>query len=151
LSGDLRFVQDARLWNRFWNQLAAHRLSDALVGGLAVEALNVDLRRGGLLVSHRVGDLTGTEPPRREPRAVGVAKVVQGHALDPGILRGGVEAAPLDVAMREAAALFEANTGALLSAAAIFNSSSIRTTSSEIGTRRRDPAFGGASSCRRVH
>jgi hypothetical protein len=34
----LRLVQDARLWNQFWNRLAAHRLPDALVGLLAVEA-----------------------------------------------------------------------------------------------------------------
>src|SRR5215216_414797 len=68
-SGSLRFVQDARLWNQFWNQLAAHRPPDPLVGGLAVEARDVDLRRRGLLVPHRVGDLARAESldASREP------------------------------------------------------------------------------------
>src|SRR5439155_15157737 len=52
-SGSLRFVQLARLWNHFWNRLAAHRLPDPFVGLLAVEPLDIDLRRGGLLVPLR--------------------------------------------------------------------------------------------------
>jgi hypothetical protein len=84
-------VQDARLWNQFWNQLAAHRLPDALVGCLAVEALDVDLGCGGLLVPYRIGDLSRGESFRGEPCAEGVAQVVQGDALDPRFLGGSVE------------------------------------------------------------
>src|SRR5207247_645329 len=69
----LQFVRLARLWNRFWNRLAAHRLPDSLVGRLAVEPLDIKLGRGGLPVPHRVGALAGAEPLRGEAPAVGGA------------------------------------------------------------------------------
>ena len=124
-----RFGRKGRRWNQFWNRLAAHRLPDALVGLLAVEALDVELRRRGLLVPHRVGDLAGRESLRGQARAVGVAEVVEGDAFEPGILSGSVEAAALDVAMGRRPPLIEANTGPLLSGAAILSLSSIRTSS----------------------
>lgn len=50
----MQFVQNARLWNQFWNRLAAHRLPDPLIRLRPVEPLDVDLRRRGPLVAHRV-------------------------------------------------------------------------------------------------
>jgi hypothetical protein len=52
--------------------LAGHRLPNVLVGLVAVEPLNVDLRGAGLLVAHHVGDLTSRPPLRGEPGTVGV-------------------------------------------------------------------------------
>jgi len=55
-------------------------------------------------VTNRVGDLARAQPLGGQARAVGMAQVVMGDALDPGGLGGGVEAPPLDVPMGESAA-----------------------------------------------
>ena len=65
-----------------------------------------------------------------------------GDALDPGVLRGGIETAPLDVAMPETAAGERGENRPVLVGRRHLNSSSIRTSSSEIGTPSRGTRLG---------
>ena len=68
-------------------------------------------------MTNRVGDLARAQPLGGQARAVGMAQVVMGDALDPGGLGGGVEAPPLDVPMGESAATEGGEDRPLLSGA----------------------------------